>query len=528
MLRLSLLLSVLVIAPAVYATCGGGGGGGGGSQQSYTPTWTEGGQAKESARRAVYGIVYYFPPGDGGDVHGVFHTKALSEQSRKSPMVLVTAEEREEMRAVYKVDKKHPTLVVTDWFGNFMEKFEAKSLDQKLDIQKIITLLKSAESWVAGLRKKAVEKLKSGEKSFEKQAWAAAVKDLGFVAGLKGFEECEKAGELLEAIEEEGRKRIEAAKHEGIAKPADAVKSLRKIASEFKGCAVEREAEEAIAALKKTAFEWTPEPPASDEYEEYRRSLPWAKPDERAVEEAFAVQALVTAGAELERAHLYDEARRAWEAAHDRDSDDPVPLRYLGEHHRHHTGDWERARAYFDTLLALEDQDGYSRAIALHGLGKMTINSGRFAEGLALLEQSVSAYPTQIAYRNLAVYWNSESARDKARGYMERAVALDPTDPYTRVFEAVYIAAAGNPERALEQVHATATDPSMNYNIACVYSTMRDKERTIEHLRRHFFEYETTDLVRAKEMLEARSDILFQWLFEDPDFLEVTALAAKR
>ncbi len=35
-------------------------------------------------------------------------------------------------------------------------------------------------------------------------------------------------------------------------------------------------------------------------------------------------------------------------------------------------------------------------------------------------------------------------------------------------------------------------------------------------------------LAEAKEMWEARTDINFKWLFEDPDFLEVTALAQAR
>ena len=38
----------------------------------------------------------------------------------------------------------------------------------------------------------------------------------------------------------------------------------------------------------------------------------------------------------------------------------------------------------------------------------MTIHDGEFKKGLALLEQSVAEFPLALAYRNLAVYWNSE------------------------------------------------------------------------------------------------------------------------
>jgi len=44
-------------------------------------------------------------------------------------------------------------------------------------------------------------------------------------------------------------------------------------------------------------------------------------------------------------------------------------------------------------------------------------------------------------------------------------------------------------------------------------------------LRRHFYEYEKFDRVRAKEMQEARDDIAFAALHRDPEFLKLTGLA---
>ena len=46
--------------------------------------------------------------------------------------------------------------------------------------------------------------------------------------------------------------------------------------------------------------------------------------------------------------------------------------------------------------------DPLSRAVALHGLGKMTIHDGEFKAGLALMERSMEAYPLALTYRNLA------------------------------------------------------------------------------------------------------------------------------
>jgi len=102
------------------------------------------------------------------------------------------------------------------------------------------------------------------------------------------------------------------------------------------------------------------------------------------------------------------------------DSADPAPLRYLGELYRHHLGDWDQARQTFEAILAMP-ADPLSRAVALHGLGKMTIHEGEFLKGLHLMEDSVREYPLALAYRNLAVYWNSEGDSVKADYYTREA-----------------------------------------------------------------------------------------------------------
>ncbi|HEY6308218.1 MAG TPA: hypothetical protein VI488_17365, partial [Candidatus Angelobacter sp.] len=112
-------------------------------------------------------------------------------------------------------------------------------------------------------------------------------------------------------------------------------------------------------------------------------------------------------GLKAENNANYLEAERLYLAAHQADPADPTPLRYLGEVYRHHIGDWAKARQTFDAILAMP-ADPMSRAVALHGLGKMTIHEGDFKKGLELMEASVREYPLALAYRNLAVYWNSE------------------------------------------------------------------------------------------------------------------------
>ncbi|HEY6322749.1 MAG TPA: tetratricopeptide repeat protein [Thermoanaerobaculia bacterium] len=236
------------------------------------------------------------------------------------------------------------------------------------------------------------------------------------------------------------------------------------------------------------------------------------------------VERTMAAGLAAEDAGRYLAARTLYARAHRFDPADPVPLRYLGELYRHHTGDWEAARRTFEQILAMP-ADPISRAVALHGLGKMTIHAGDFARGLALIEQSVATYPLPLAYRNLAVYWNSEGQVEKAQRLAEKALALDPDDPYTQIFVAAFIAEDGRREEALRIAHAHEDLLAASYNLAAIHSLLGHRQEALALLRRHFYDYERFDAVRAKEMKEAREDIVFTALKDDPEFIAMTAKA---
>src|SRR5262249_13481591 len=142
----------------------------------------------------------------------------------------------------------------------------------------------------------------------------------------------------------------------------------------------------------------------------------------------------------------YAKAETFYAAARRLDPADPAPLRYLGELYRHQTGDWDKARVTFQAILEMP-ADPLSRAVALHGIGKMTIHDGEFLKGLHLMEQSADAFPLALTYRNLAVYWHSEGDRAKADAYTKKALALDPDEPFNVVFAAAFAAGEGG-ERA--------------------------------------------------------------------------------
>jgi tetratricopeptide (TPR) repeat protein len=215
-------------------------------------------------------------------------------------------------------------------------------------------------------------------------------------------------------------------------------------------------------------------------------------------------------------------AEKFYQRAHAMDPADPAPLRYLGELYRHHIGDWVKARTTFESILSMP-ADPLSRAVALHGLGKMTIHDGEFKKGLRLMEESVAEFPLALAYRNLAVYWNSEHDLVKGDEYTKKALALDPKDPYNIVFAAVFMSNAGRGDEALKIAERNMKLLPASYNLAGIFAQNGQRKKAIALLRRHFFMYERYPAVREKEMMEARVDFVFDSLRDDSEFLALTS-----
>jgi tetratricopeptide (TPR) repeat protein len=239
------------------------------------------------------------------------------------------------------------------------------------------------------------------------------------------------------------------------------------------------------------------------------------------------IQQVMLDGLKAENDADYKRAERLYQEANRMDPSDPAPLRYLGELNRHHLGNWDKAAGLFQQILAM-DSDPLSRAVALHGLGKMTIHSGEFKKGLAMMEESVKVYPLAMTYRNLAVYWNSEGDSAKSDEYTRKALEVDPKDPYNVVFAAVFLAGNGHTEEALKVAHEHEDLLPASYNLAAIYAQSGQKDKALALLKRHFYQYERYKSVRAKEMMEARVDRVFDSLMKDPAFLALTADADGR
>jgi tetratricopeptide (TPR) repeat protein len=228
------------------------------------------------------------------------------------------------------------------------------------------------------------------------------------------------------------------------------------------------------------------------------------------------------AGLKAEDEEKFTEAERLYTAAKNADPADPVPLRYLGELYRHQIGDWNKATEVFNQILAMKS-DPLSQAVALHGIGKMTIHNGQFKKGEQLMEKSLAVYPLAMTCRNLAVYFNSEGDRVKATEYTKEAMKLDPQDRFNLVFGAALFAGNGHPEEALKIAKENEDLLPASYNLAAIYAQNGQKEKALELLKRHFYQYERYKNVRSKEMMEARVDAVFASIVHDPAFLALTS-----
>ncbi len=177
----------------------------------------------------------------------------------------------------------------------------------------------------------------------------------------------------------------------------------------------------------------------------------------------------------------------------------PPPLRRLAA----------GARSCSSEILA-RPADAVSRAVALHGLGKMTIHAGEFVRGVAHVRgvgRRVSAAAHLSQPRGLlelggpfrqglgvcragAGAGAGRPLQPDLRGDLLRRPGQDPAE-----------ARAG---RAGERAGARGVvQPGGDLGAA------RTKEKALELLARHFYQYERFDPVRAREMQEARDDIAF-------------------
>lgn len=464
----ALLLAISQLTVPVWATCGGGGGGGGGGMPS-------GGGAHDSAPQ-VYQVPWQIFKADLTAKEGLLlywfplSTKELTESSLRVSRDLA-------LWAAQGV-----TMYVADLGMPVAQQLKAVSnVNQVVLTDSAGNILGRVEGQKGMLKAKDVEKIVRDELKKREAMIAQNLADAKAKA---------KAGDKAAAIE-----LYKAVWGERVLFP----KRAKDAAKELKKLGVTVALDDTINALPETAaiFDGTV---------------------------ATEVADVMDRGLVAESAGDYELAKGYYLQARALDPADPAPARYLGELYRHHTGEWDKARAVFEQML-IEPVDPLSRAVALHGLGKMTIHEGQFVKGLRLMEKSVEVFPLALAYRNIAVFWNSECDPVKTAHYVELALQLDPQDPYNRVFAAVFMAASGRKDEALRIARENDGLMAASYNLAAIHAQAGDRDKALCYLKRHFYDYERFHAVRSKEMMEARVDAVFDSIRADAAFVKLTEFA---
>jgi tetratricopeptide (TPR) repeat protein len=443
----------------VWATCGGGGGGGTGG--------VSGGNSNAGPAPTVYNVPWNIWTATKASTKGLvlYWFPATTDEVKKSSL--------RASRILTLYSSQCVAMEIADFRMAEMQKIIG---DSKPPVAVLATAdgtpIKKVENIDGKLKVDLVEKAIDGEMKQRE----SALNDQ-----LKGAKEKIKAGDNPGAV------------------------ALLKPVAEEK-CLFPKKARDAAKELKKLGEDvgFIPQSPIFD------------------AKQSAQIESVLRSGLRAEIAERYLLAEKLYTRAHLMDPADPTPLRYLGELQRHHTGDWEKARKTFESILNMP-ADSIARAVALHGLGKMTIHEGEFKKGLALMEQSAGEFPLALTYRNLAVYWNSEGELEKGNEYTQKALALEPKDPYNLVFAAVFIAASGRGDEALKIARENRDLLPASYNLAAIYAQTGHRRQALALLRRHFFRYERYQAVRAKEMMEARVDAVFDSIRYDSAFLALTS-----
>ena len=91
-----------------------------------------------------------------------------------------------------------------------------------------------------------------------------------------------------------------------------------------------------------------------------------------------------------------------------------------------------------------------------------------------------------------------------------------------------YLGVIADADEALKIARENEAMLPASYNLAAIYAQLGQKDKALSLLKRHFFEYERYKAVRAKEMMEARVDIVFASLRNDAAFMALTNAADGR
>jgi len=221
-------------------------------KNAYFTKWTHYSAAEEKAKQYRTGILWFFPVKGSDDEHPMFKRQAMAELSARVTVVKVGEKcvDRGTYRVRYEVPEKYMTFVLTDYYGNLIDKVVAKrGAKEKIKVaKKFSPVLKDCQTrWIVPQRTRIKKILDKADKNLKGKRWSKAAAGYQEITALRGFKDVEKAETRLAEIVDRGQGEIKRANrldHD------EAIKKLKRIAKDYKGCEVEEDARAAIEVLE--------------------------------------------------------------------------------------------------------------------------------------------------------------------------------------------------------------------------------------------------------------------------------------
>lgn len=236
--------------------------------------WVTFAKALEEAPDKKTGILIYFPPKDPAGDHSLFTTRPMMEYSEKFPCVRIWYLADGPLRQAWEITDD-PTIVITDWFGNEVQRLTAETLKDPFSLpgkqipgKQIRKILKDMPEIMKKVEKRLTKRLEKGLKELENERYAKAIWTFRQVMDVKGYDTVKRAEEAMEKALQGGEVAVRKALDAGETDKEKAIETLKQIAKDYQDTRVEDAAWDAIDRLKKGKKEEEKEEGKEEEKEE--------------------------------------------------------------------------------------------------------------------------------------------------------------------------------------------------------------------------------------------------------------------
>ena len=211
--------------------------------------WMKYDKALEAAEEKQTAILMYFPAEQQLVDLPVFRKKDVATLSHEMPFVKILYESHQPLRQLFGVDVES-TLVVTDWWGNALQKMPLRPPLKKYDPKQVIQMIRGAPVLMKKIDGKLEKSLARVPKAIKKKKYAEALKAIQSVLRYKGYPATARAEELEKELFAVGEEQVSEALAYAKKSKKRALEKLEKLAEAFFDTPIEDMALDAIVEVE--------------------------------------------------------------------------------------------------------------------------------------------------------------------------------------------------------------------------------------------------------------------------------------